>query len=753
MRDIFRSWLFVLILAAFLFTFALTYFTQHKQVEFQTNKKLVGELSYFTEQIEDFDQRREKLRQASDEVLLSKAKLMALAIGHDATLLSDNWTMRTLLDVLDLDAVYITDSTGMIRFSIPHEYEGRFNFSDYKTTSPYMALITRTLSSIVEDPRPNDADAATGVIRYQQYAGVPREDEPGIVQVAYSNAQYDSAIAAISLENCATGYTVGTNGFLVLLNQNKPISATTAELLASPPEYNASAVDKGSFSILYDGARYMARACSSGSMTVLAAIPYSEMYEDIWKVLLWITAFYGITFLSVFLQVSRLLDRVVINNIQKTNKSLKRITSGDLNERISVTDNQEFQELSGGINATVDALKHFIAQAEDRIRAELALAHAIQSSALPSVFPPFPERREFDLHASMKPAKEVGGDFYDFFLIDEDHLALVIADVSGKGIPAALFMMKSKTLIKELAESGLSPAEVMRQANRKLCEGNDAEMFVTAWLGLFTISEGRMVCSNAGHEYPAIDRAGKGWELLHDRHGLVLAAMEQARYTEYELTFAPGDRLFVYTDGVPEATNAQSQLYGTERMLAALEKAHGMNVEDTLRTLHEDINSFVGDAPQFDDITMLIVSLPQKATPSPDTRREQAFVPDEAATEQALAFVRTSFGEMGASRKCLARFGVTMDELFSNIVYYSGATQVTVLCEKKGLDWILTLRDNGTPFDPFTAPVPDVALDVSERPIGGLGLHIVKKTMKSVLYEYKGGENVLTVTYQDEATP
>ena len=654
MRDIFRSWLFILILAAFVFTFALTFFTQRKQTEYQANQNLIRELAYFSEQITDYDTRRELLRQASNDALLSKAKLLALALGRDPALLSDEGTMNKLVKVLELDAIYITDASGVIRYSIPHDYENTFDFHDYETTSYYLALIDRTITSIVEEPRQNDADAATGIIQYQQYAGVPRQDEPGIVQVAYSNAQYDNAISAVSLEKCAVGYTIGASGFLMVIGEDGPISATTTELLRSAPSYSKEAVNGSSFDIQYQGAGYMARAISSGSMTLLAAIPYTEIHQDIWKVLLWIGAFFGITFASIFLQVSRLLDRVVVNNIEKTNAGLKKITSGDLNERIDVLDNQEFRELSGGINATVDALKHFIAQAEDRIRAELALAHAIQSSALPSVFPPFPERHEFNLYASMTPAKEVGGDFYDFFLVDEDHLALVIADVSGKGIPAALFMMKSKTLLKELTEAGLTPAEVLQQTNRKLCEGNEAEMFVTVWLGLLTISTGSMVCSNAGHEYPAVYRAGKGWELFRDRHGLVLAAMEQARFTEYEVTLAPGDKLFVYTDGVAEATNAEQELYGTDRMLAALKKTDGLDVKDTLEAIHQDVDSFVGEAPQFDDITMLLLVLPEKQKGADDTNYEISLHPDDISIEQALAFVRSTLGKMGASRACLA---------------------------------------------------------------------------------------------------
>ena len=243
----------------------------------------------------------------------------------------------------------------------------------------------------------------------------------------------------------------------------------------------------------------------------------------------------------------------------------------------------------------------------ERIGAELNVATQIQADMLPRIFPAFPERPEFDIYASMTPAKEVGGDFYDFFLVDDDHLAMVIADVSGKGVPAALFMVIAKTLLKNAAQTGLSPKAVLEKVNNQLCENNEAEMFVTVWLGIYEISTGKLTAANAGHEYPAIRRSGGRFELVKDRHGFVLAGMEDARYREYELELGMGDTLFLYTDGVAEAIGAANILYGTERMLATLNTAPGRCPEKLLRDVKQDIDRFVGDAPQFDDITMLAI--------------------------------------------------------------------------------------------------------------------------------------------------
>lgn len=247
----------------------------------------------------------------------------------------------------------------------------------------------------------------------------------------------------------------------------------------------------------------------------------------------------------------------------------------------------------------------FISAKTSRISTELNLASSIQTGMLPSIFPPFPERHEFDIFASMTPAKEVGGDFYDFFMIDDDHLALTMADVSGKGVPAALFMMIAKTLLKTQSQNGLSPSEVLQKVNNQLCENNPGEMFVTVWLGFYEISTGKLVAANAGHEYPAVRRVDGEFELLKDKHGFVLAGMENARYKEYEIQLDVGDSIFVYTDGIPEATNAGVEQFGTARMLVALNKDKDCSAKQLLVNVHDELVRFVNGAEQFDDVTML----------------------------------------------------------------------------------------------------------------------------------------------------
>ena len=292
-----------------------------------------------------------------------------------------------------------------------------------------------------------------------------------------------------------------------------------------------------------------------------------------------------------------------ISELSYTNTEFKMedgFRTGDEVEELA----KSFADISHKTVLYVEEVKRITAEKE-RIGTELHMANMIQSSMLPHIFPAFPERQEFDLYASMDPAREVGGDFYDFFLVDKDHLCMVIADVSGKGIPAALFMMISKVIIQSCAMLGKTAEEILNKTNEALCSNNQAEMFVTVWLGILEISTGKIIAANAGHEFPALKRAGGPFELFRDRHGFIIGGMSGMKYHGYELQLRPGDQLFVYTDGVPEATDANLQLFGTDRMLKVLNQEDGENPEQLLRNVRAAVDDFVGGAEQFDDLTML----------------------------------------------------------------------------------------------------------------------------------------------------
>ncbi len=298
-----------------------------------------------------------------------------------------------------------------------------------------------------------------------------------------------------------------------------------------------------------------------------------------------------------------LLDQAtgeMVNNIDDDVPFEVDIHTGDELEKLA----DSFAKMDLGLRKYIRELAQMTAEKE-RIGAELGVARQIQADILPRIFPPFPSRDDFDIYATMTPAKEVGGDFYDFFLVDDDHLALVIADVSGKGVPAALFMMISKALIKNRVMAGDSPSLALSNVNEQLCEGNEAEQFVTVWLAVIELSTGHGIAANAGHEHPALRRADGSYELIIYRHSPAVATLEGMRFREHEFQLNPGDSLFVYTDGVAEATDSHNELFGADRMLDALNANIASTPAELLPAVKRSIDAFVGEAPQFDDITML----------------------------------------------------------------------------------------------------------------------------------------------------
>ncbi len=308
------------------------------------------------------------------------------------------------------------------------------------------------------------------------------------------------------------------------------------------------------------------------------------------------------------------ITRSILKPIELLNKATGEMVSNinnDVEFNVDIHTGDELETLAESFGKMDKDLRTYIRDLEkvtaekERIGAELNVATKIQADMLPRIFPPFPDRSDIDLYAGMTPAKEVGGDFYDFFLVDDDHLALVMADVSGKGVPAALFMVIAKTLIKNCLLAGDSPAEALSSTNDQLAEGNESDMFVTVWLAVIELSTGKGMAANAGHEHPAIRRAGSEYELEVYRHSVAVATMEGMPFKEHDFFLNPGDSIFVYTDGVAEATNADNELFGTERMLTALNSEPGASPEKVLLNVMNGINDFVKDAEQFDDITML----------------------------------------------------------------------------------------------------------------------------------------------------
>ena len=372
----------------------------------------------------------------------------------------------------------------------------------------------------------------------------------------------------------------------------------------------------------YIASAYVAILDKSGTPAALASVDVSMDVIDsqINGMILASVVFSVVVLFFFLLGYWWCIRRVVINPLDTLSQAARNFTSeharedGLVMDKIRITSRDEIGDLYKAMSKMEIDMTNYLSNLQkvtaerERVGAELNIAKQIQSDMLPSIFPAFPDRRDFDIYAMMTPAKEVGGDFYDFFLVDDTHLAIVIADVSGKGVPAALFMVIAKTLIKNRTFAGGTPGQILADVNNQLCEGNVAQLFVTVWMGILDLATGKGVAVNAGHEHPVVCRKGGAFELVTYRHSPAVATVENMRFPEHEFELRPGDKLFVYTDGVPEATNGVPELYGCERMIKALNDAKDRQLKDLLADIKSDIDRFVGDAPQFDDVTMLALT-------------------------------------------------------------------------------------------------------------------------------------------------
>ena len=393
--------------------------------------------------------------------------------------------------------------------------------------------------------------------------------------------------------------------------------------------------------------------------------------------------------------------------------------------------------------AYIENLSSVISERQ-KIGAELDIARQIQSGSLPSVFPAFPTRTEFDLYASMRPAKQVGGDFYDFFLIDDDHLALVIADVSGKGVPAALFMMVTKILINEKAAKGVTPAVILKEVNDGICAHNQAEMFVTVWLGVLEISTGKVVAANAGHDNPVVISSGKA-QFVKAKRGLVVGGMSGVDYADFTFQLKRGDKLFLYTDGVPEATDREQKMFGLGSMIDALDGCADAKPKEIIDRLYRAIDDFVGDAPQFDDTTMLCLSYFGDGS----SEKDALTVPAKTQyLDQVNELVSDFLKKRSATPKQVNQMLLAVEEVFVNVCSYAyrggdGDVQIR-LFEENGRVFV-RFTDGGVKYDPLKKPDPDLTLGVLEREEGGLGIYMAKKLVDKITYDFVDDKNQLTL--------
>ena len=735
--NTFQRWLLICIAVAFFATISFTYALQDGISKIETQK-------VFTSAINDVEA---DVRGKSNAKLLDIVKNVKIEYENNS-----NIQLEVLASKYDVKEINIVNSDGLIINSTEPDVINVYDMNT-KPQSKEFVDVLKTEDYFVQDYSPRGKDESV----WRKYAAMNLTNG-GFIQVGYDTEQFHEHIEEFVIDVTKNRH-VGTGGFvavcdanfnLVIDNEYRGKSITTIGIELKPEMvegktatmlYDAEIInDKTQYKETYNFVfKFVEGYC------IIAAMPKVEA-TFMRDASIYTAGFMQIIVFSALLVfIYILIKYVIINNLQKVNDTLSQITGGDLNVTVDVRPNEEFASLSDDINSTVTTLKRYIAEAAARIDKELEYAKQIQLSALPTNFP---NEKSYSIYAQMIAAKEVGGDFYDYYKLNENTVAFLVADVSGKGIPAAMFMMTAKTIIKDLAERGLSVNDIFTLANEKLCENNETGMFVTAWMGIVDVQTGKMQFANAGHNPPLIKHANGSFEYLKSRAGFVLAGMEDIHYRVNEITLEPGDRIFLYTDGVTEATDIENNLFGEERLNNFMNQNINLDSKMLLPNLKNNIDEFVGEAPQFDDITMLMFDY----QPSNKGINEitKIFLAKTEVLTDVLSFVEETLEMYGCSMKTQTSICVAIEELFVNIAHYAynnsnGDVKLSISYDEDTKEVTFKLIDKGIPFNPLDKKDPDITLSAEEREIGGLGILIAKKTMDSISYEYTNNENILTM--------
>ena len=725
------------IVIAYLITSTFTLVLQNGMAQIETQE-------VFTVAINDVEA---AVREKSNYQLLEIAQQVKQEYEKDPTV-----SLTALAEKYDIKEINVVAPNGIITNSTEADVINNYDMNSKAQSKEFVDML-KVQDSFVQEYSPRGKDESV----WRKYAAVNLAGG-GFIQVGYDAEQFHEMLNEFVIDVTKNRH-VGTNGFVAVLDEqlcmvidNAYAGKHVSSIGIVPPDemgrgktatalYNANVVD----GISNLSAEYMYVFKFVEGYCLIAAMPVDEAMFLRDASMLTSVFMQVLIFSTLFVFIYILIKRVIINNLKKINDTLAQITDGDLSVTVDVRSNAEFASLSDDINSTVATLKRYIAEAAARIDKELEYAKQIQLSALPTNFP---AGEDYSIYAQMIAAKEVGGDFYDFYKLNDTTVAFLAADVSGKGIPAAMFMMTAKTIIKDLAESGMAVNDIFTKANEKLCENNESGMFVTAWMGILDLTTGNVRFANAGHNPPLLKRADGSFEYLKTRAGFVLAGMEGVRYRVGELTLKPGDRLFLYTDGVPEATNVENKLYGEDRLLSFMNQNASMEATKLLPALKANIDDFVGEAPQFDDITMLM--LDYKPKKGGERMTNKTFSAKTESLPDVLGFVEETLEGFECPMKLQMAICVAIEEVFVNVAHYAYPESVGDMTLHIGFDEesrAITFRmtDQGVPFDPLKKPDPDITLSAEEREIGGLGIFIAKKTMDSLTYAYENGENILTM--------
>lgn len=517
------------------------------------------------------------------------------------------------------------------------------------------------------------------------------------------------------------------------------------------------------YSFKLDGVKYLQFSRVLDNNWLLAIqIPENEIYSDIENQNNRFSILIALLAAAMICLAYFLVSKLINTPLKKLTSDVAQLALGNLDTRIEITSKDEiglladtFNKMTSDLKQSIDAYTREHTEKE-RIETELNIAAKIQSAMLPNVFPPFPDKTEFEIYASMHPAKEVGGDFYDFFLIDENNLAVVIADVSGKGVPAALFMAISKALINNHVCSGHSPSEVFETVNNTLCDNNDLGMFVTVFMGYYNLESGEFTYVNAGHNPPLLKTPGNNFEFIEAKPGYVLGFLKGSTYVEQRLTLVPGSTLFLYTDGVTEAMDSTLDLFSEKRLLEALINNDKDRPKELLSAIRSEIKDFTGEAEQTDDITMLALkvnhygSAKLQATPGKAVPVINELTVEASARnlEKVIGFVNGELISVNCTNEIRNQIDLAVEEIFMNIANYAYKPDLgsVVIGISVGENAVIRIEDSGKPFNPLERAAPDFSEPLKVRKIEGLGIYLVRQFMDNISYSRINNKNVLVMT-------
>ena len=697
------------------------------------------------------------------------AHLVALGEAAGVSPQEINRRLKQIADDTVLDEIWITDDKG-------HAYLRNITAIDF-TFSPdpkqqpqahvFWPLLTGKTKSVVQEARQREVD--TQVFKYVGVTGV---DKPRIVQVGYNAAFLQQLRQRMGLTRLVNQLVSEGSVIAIRVLDKSMITVDYAERLRDDklPEPTESdlanlrkLVSEGRTESYLEGSLLKVAAPigeEGGELkggAILVTLPTDRMQAAIRDQTRLAMAVSGLVLLFgsvIAIFGARTISRPIADLTEMT----RRIAGGDFTQRIDIRAKNEIGVLAASFNGmtrrlaeSIEHLKETTA-AKERIESELKIAHEIQMSMVPKIFPPFPDRSEFDIFATLVPAREVGGDLYDFFFIDDDHLCFAVGDVSGKGVPASLFMAVTKTLFKATASNGRAPGEILARLNAEICRDNESCMFVTFFCAILNIRTGQVDYSNGGHNLPYYLHHN-GVSPLENLGGRALGLVEQSPYVSGRMVLNPGEALLLYTDGVTEAMDSREKLYSDQRLEQFLASNRDSSPRQIIGDLVNDVRHFAGGAPQSDDITVL--ALLYFGTTKKMTEELEIKLNNKVSELERFNQTLTEFGQHhGLAPRLVHDLNLALEEILTNIISYGYTDnrehEIKVRLSVQPGEVKAEVEDDGQPFNPLEAPEPDTAQSLQERTIGGLGIHLVRKLMDNLEYKRQGDRNLLTMKKKTE---